>query len=496
MLAEKGVELQIGLLTGQRKRPAGSQRKTLSGLAMAIKKSPMVAIQVLNRQGCICYWNQGCEHLYGYKFSEVLGHHFQEILASEEEVAEFEETLSKILESGQATSPDEFKIRRHSGEERWMLSSLFPIFHNGVVEQVFCIDIDITEHKRAEEHIKELSKFVSENPFPVLRVGGDGTILYSNAAALCVLRQWEREVGQSVPSDWRELIATALHSKCNQITEIRNGSSIFSLVIAPVVEYGYVNAYGCDVTAQRKAECEMIKLNEELEHGVNELERDVLQISEREKRLIGQELHDGLGQQFVGIALMAQLLSQKLADKLPSESANAGKIAKLANQAMEQARELAWGLHPIGLNSGSLEEALGELALSTERLFGLRCSFKCEGGVPLSDNSAAVHLYRIAQEALTNAIKHGKAKNAQIRLTFGATKSALTVKSDGVGFQEEMNGNTGMGLQIMNYRAAVIGGSLDVHKCGEKGTILSCVFPNNSTAAESEVECGIEKTAS
>ncbi|MHC4359810.1 MAG: PAS domain-containing sensor histidine kinase [Planctomycetota bacterium] len=496
MLAEKGVESQTGQLTRQRKRPADSQRKTLSGLAMAIKKSPMVAIQILNRQGCICYWNQGCEHLYGYKPSEVLGHHFQEILASDEEAAEFEETLSKILDTGQATSPDEFKIRRHSGEEGWMLSSLFPILQNGIVEQVFCIDIDITEHKRAEEHIKDLSKFPSENPFPVLRVGGDGTILYSNAAGLCVLRQWEREVGQSVPSNWRELIATALHSKRNQITEIRSENSIFSFVITPVVEYGYVNAYGHDVTAQKKAEYEMMKLNEELENGVNRLERDVLQVSEREKRLIGQELHDSLGQQFVGIALMAQLLSQRLADKLPSESANAGKIAKLANQAMEQARELAWGLHPIGLNSSSLGEALGELASSTERLFGLHCSFRCEREIPVSDSSAAVHLYRIAQEALTNAIKHGRAKNAQIRLTCGATKSVLTVKSDGVGFREGMNNNTGMGLQIMNYRAAMIGGSLNVHKCREGGTILSCVFPNKSTAVESEVEYGIEKTAS
>jgi signal transduction histidine kinase len=364
-----------------------------------------------------------------------------------------------------------------------MLSSLFPILQNGIVEQVFCIDIDITEHKRAEEHIKELSKFPSEDPFPVLRVGGDGTILYSNAAGLCVLRQWEREVGQSVPSNWRELIATALHSKRNQITEIRSENSIFSFVITPVVEYGYVNAYGHDVTAQKKAEYEMMKLNEELENGVNRLERDV-------------ELHDSLGQQFVGIALMAQLLSQRLADKLPSESANAGKIAKLANQAMEQARELAWGLHPIGLNSSSLGEALGELASSTERLFGLHCSFRCEREIPVSDSSAAVHLYRIAQEALTNAIKHGRAKNAQIRLTCGATKSVLTVKSDGVGFREGMNNNTGMGLQIMNYRAAMIGGSLNVHKCREGGTILSCVFPNKSTAVESEVEYGIEKTAS
>jgi signal transduction histidine kinase len=267
-------------------------------------------------------------------------------------------------------------------------------------------------------------------------------------------------------------------------------------VIAPVAESRYVNAYGHDVTAQRKAEYEMIKLNEGLEHGVNKLEKDVLQISEREKRLIGQELHDSLGQQFVGIALMAQLLSQKLADKMPSESATAGKIAKLANEAMEQARELAWGLHPIGLNSSNIEEALGELASSTEHLFGLRCSFKCENAVLLSDNSAAVHLYRIAQEAITNAIKHGKAKNIQIRLTFGATESVLIVKSDGIGFQEEMNNNTGMGLQIMNYRAAMIGGSLEVHKRGEKGTILMCVFPNKSTAVESEVECGIERTAS
>ncbi|MBA7692109.1 hypothetical protein ES703_100667 [subsurface metagenome] len=266
-----------------------------------------------------------------------------------------------------------------------------------------------------------------------------------------------------------------------------------------MTENDYVNVYGRDVTEGRRAEQKVRELNEQLEKRVVErtarvtrahkqllkeieerkcLEKELLNISEREQRLIGQELHDSIGQQFAGIAFLAKVLEQRLASKLPDEAANAAEIVKLVNQATDQARDLAKGLHPVDLDAGSLLFALRELAAATEHLFGIRCTFKADEHIPINDTTVAIHLYRITQEAITNAIKHSRAKNIQIALTAGSDKSVLTVESDGLDFPEVVVKSTGMGLQIMDHRAEMIHGSLNVCCSDRSGTILTCVFPN------------------
>jgi signal transduction histidine kinase len=122
--------------------------------------------------------------------------------------------------------------------------------------------------------------------------------------------------------------------------------------------------------------------------------------------------------------------------------------------------------------------SLQELAESTETLFGINCTFKCDKRIRVDNPEVAVHLYRITQEAITNAIKHGKAKNIQIDLTYDANKSILTVRNDGIDFPKEFEArNTGMGLQIMDHRVDIIEGSLDIHKGPKGGTIMTCTFP-------------------
>ena len=350
--------------------------------------------------------------------------------------------------------------------------------------------------------IKNTPTAASENPFPVLRIARDGTILYANAAgAMTLLNRWNRHVGESAPGNWCGLIAEVFNSNRNKITDIRCDGHIFSFVLAPVTKGHYVNLYGRDITEQKKAEQEILRLNKKLEQRIAErtikltmthkhlnkeikerksLEKEILRISEREKRLIGQELHDSIGQQFAGIAFMMKALEQRLAAKLPEEAANAAQIAKLVNEAMDQARGLAKGLHPVDLSSGSLKSALRELAATMERLFGIRCILKHNGSVVIDDVAVAVHIYRIIQEAITNAIKHGKTRNIQVKLTCGSgsNKSVLTVKNDGLDFPEVVTQNTGMGLRIIDHRVEMIGGSFDIRRSAEGGTILTCVFPN------------------
>ena len=120
------------------------------------------------------------------------------------------------------------------------------------------------------------------------------------------------------------------------------------------------------------------------------------------------------------------------------------------------------------------------LAATTEQLFVSSCRFRCDKPVPVNDTSLAINLYRIVQEAITNAIRHGKAKNIRIELVSNTYESILTVQSDGVDFPDVQDRNKGMGLKIMDYRAGIIDGSLNISKGADGGTIVTCLFPNRN----------------
>lgn len=483
------------------------------------------------------------------------------------------------------------------------------------------------ERIRAEQDIENLAKFPSENPAPVLRIARDGTILYANSSASGLLGRWGRQVGESAPADWCELIADVLESGQPRIRQVQWDGHTLSFMVAPVLAADYVNIYGRDITKQRrseealryseqryslaqraadigswdwnvltgelvwseqiepmfglgkgqfgrtyqefldcvhpedrqfvvdsvdacvksgedysiehrivwpdgtvrwvsetgdvirdeqgkatrmlgivqdvterkKAEQEIHELNAELEQRVIErtaeltkanerlrqeieqrrrLEIELLAISEREQTRIGQELHDSLGQQLTGIAIMTKVLEQKLNSKSPAESADAKEIERLVSRAVEETRGLAKGLHPIDLATGGLKSALQEFAGTTEHLFGLCCTFKCDKPVPIEDVGVSIHLYRIAQEAVTNAIKHSRAKNIRIELACDKSETVLRIQSDGRDFPGMQVKGKGMGLQIMDHRAEMIGGSLDIRKRDGGGTIVTCAFPN------------------
>jgi PAS domain S-box-containing protein len=254
-----------------------------------------------------------------------------------------------------------------------------------------------------------------------------------------------------------------------------------------------------NITERKRFERQILKLNKELEKIVakrtaklrkahkllledikkrKRLEKEIIEISEREKRRIGQELHDSVGQQFMGVTFMAKVLQQRITDKLPEEAATVAEIIRYVNEAAEQTKDLAKILHPVDLSTGGLITALGELAETTEKLFRVTCTFQYNELIEIEDTETAAHLYRIAQEAITNALKHGKTKKISISLNRNTDKSTLTVKNDGLNFpkQSEARG-TGLGLQIMEHRSDLIHGTLSVHKADEGGTIVTCEFP-------------------
>ena len=209
------------------------------------------------------------------------------------------------------------------------------------------------------------------------------------------------------------------------------------------------------------------------------LEKEILEISEREQRRIGQDLHDGLCQHLAGIEMLAQVLAQKLAKKSKDGAARATEIAKAVRESISQTRLLARGLSPVTLESEGLMSALTELALNTEKIFRVRCKFDCPEVVKLNDHAAATHLFRIAQEAVSNAIKHGKAKKISIQLREDASHLRLRVSDDGVGFPEKFSASTGMGLRIMQSRIGMVGGTVSIERQPAGGTCVIIVAPKN-----------------
>lgn len=207
------------------------------------------------------------------------------------------------------------------------------------------------------------------------------------------------------------------------------------------------------------------------------LENTILEISGREQRRIGQDLHDGLGQHLTGIAFLTKVHERALAEKSLPEAADAAKIVNLVNDAINKARELARGLMPVLSESHGLMEALQQWAAEVGDLFHVTCRFECDDPVSIADDNVANHLYRIAQEAVHNAIKHGRPSNITIGLRAGEDEGALTVRDDGCGLPAVFPNQTGMGFSIMSYRAAMIGGTLHTQRVNAHGTQITCVFP-------------------
>ena len=355
---------------------------------------------------------------------------------------------------------------------------------------------------QAEGKMENLAKFPSENPNPVLRISADGTLLYANHTADSMIQEWSCRTGQTVPDMWRKTTVEVLANKRQKRIEYQHDNKIFAFLVVPVAEAGYANLYGRDITDRKAAEEDLRKHRQHLKELVEtrtaeltetnkqllteierrkRLESEILNISENERRRIGEELHDSLGQQLTGISFMTKALEQKLAVTAPNEVTNVTEIANLVNQATDQARGLAKGLHPVDLGADGLMLSLEELAATTKNLFGITCTFKCDKAVEVDDTTVAVYLYRIAQEAVNNAVKHGKATKIEIVLLRGKDTSVMTIKNDGLDFPKEFEARgTGIGLQIMDHRVDLIGGSLDIHAAEEGGTIVTCTFPNKN----------------
>lgn len=364
-----------------------------------------------------------------------------------------------------------------------------PCFVHGVA-------IDITELKQAEEALQQERNFVSA----ILNTVGtlilvldlDGRVVQFNRACERTTSLRFEQVRDKPAADLfpagedRERFRSAFeHLRAGRLSQDFEGRWLAghggprligwsgTILPDPTGKVRNVILTGIDITESKR------------------LENAILDISAREERRIGQDLHDGLGQHLTGIAFMSKVLAEKLADKSLPEAADAAKIVRLVNEAIHKTRELSRGLLPVVADARGLMSALEHYASEVEDLFGLSCTFECDRPVLIHDHAAGNHLYRIAQEAVNNAIKHGHARHIRIHLRSDTgpdgDRLVLTIDDDGCGLPADTRNSPGMGLHIMNYRAKMIGAALRVQRSARGGTVVTCALPSIGIAARNSL---------
>ncbi|HWD92907.1 MAG TPA: PAS domain S-box protein [Verrucomicrobiae bacterium] len=375
----------------------------------------------------------------------------------------------------------------------------------------------MTEKKLWEEHAFR-SAIENSIPSGIVVLNLDGKLTYVNPA-FCEMvgwseseligtkapfAYWPEEEVERITSEMARVIEGAVPTDGFELRFCRSSGERFDvLVLVTALRDSFDNVSGwlssiTDITERKKAEAELRRSHEELERRVQErttdlstansrlkseiaerrrLEHELLDITEKERRRIGLDLHDDLGQKLAGVALMAKGLQLKLAKQRSSESADAGKIHELLEQAMSHARDLARDLTTLDLSESDLPSAIEKLAAHVKESFGISCRFKADGIIPPLEANTVRQLYKITQEALTNAIKHGKARQVSIQLSNGDSKLALTIRNSGAPFPSVVGRNAGMGLRIMNYRANLIGASLEIKPGDPEGTVVTCMVP-------------------
>ena len=294
----------------------------------------------------------------------------------------------------------------------------------------------------------QLQLFMRSVPCAVCIYDGTGAILFQN------------EIFKQHFSVQAVIAARRLASASNGPTQYSHGDRHWLITTFPMVERSGRNLQGLagiDITQRRL------------------VERELLRVSDAEKDRIGSDLHDGLGQYLTGISCLSAALRDKLQVNGRKEAEDASTIATLVQEAIAQARALARGLCPVQLETSGLETALEDLTFQVQRLHGIECEFVPSGQVDV-ETSVALHLYRIAQEAINNAIKHASAKRITVTADFSQENKILSIEDDGCGFDPDAEHGPSSGMSLMPYRAAMIGGTLTVSSQPNCGTKVECRF--------------------
>lgn len=443
--------------------------------------------------------------LFGFVAEEKLDfHRFRRVLHPEDRQRVLQ-AVENALRTG-AEYEAEYRVILPEGRLRWIAGRGHVDFNGeGEPIRIRGAALDITKRKLAEEQFRLV---VEAAPNAMIMVNAKGRITLVNTQGETVFGYAREElighpIEMLVPERFRSHHVDDRHGYFGDARtrpmaagrelfgRRKDGSEVpVEIGLNPIhtSEGLLVLASIIDVSERKQAELQAQQQRDELEQLRQQktallemevaertrLEREVIDICAHEQRRIAYDLHDSVGQQLVGIALCAKLLEEQLRGERHSEADKVGTLVKLVNDAAKQTRLTARTLEGAD-GVGDLKTALQSLAINVSRNCSVKTTVMAEGSsLPISPPVAA-QLYRIAQEAVHNAVEHGGAREVQINLASNHEILVLTIRDDGKGFESNANGN-GMGLRIMRYRAQCIGGSCDVQSSGE-GTIVRCCVP-------------------
>jgi PAS domain S-box-containing protein len=429
----------------------------------------------LDENAVILEVNAAWLNFLGYSKEEVIGKPFVDFLTPEfkEDFQNNWETTKKIG----IVNDVKLRFRRKDGTIMdAVLYGRVLYDSSGKFIQTHGITYDLTERKKADEALKkserEKALILDVMSDRVMYLDKDMNVIWANKNAaspfslkpeqlvgtLCFKTLYNRDTPcEGCP------IERSLRTLEPEESELALGTSIMVVRSYPILDQedrlsGVVNV-SRDITERKN------------------LERDILDIDTKARQDLGRDLHDGLGQLLTGLTFLGKALQEQLASSGLPEARDAAKISDIAERALSITRNMAKGLSPVGLENEGCLGAISDLAITTESLFGVSCSFNTDNLPCRIDTGLSIHLYYIAQEAINNAIKHGKAKNISITMHCEDEKVFLSIKDDGCGLSGGAKQAKGMGLRTMSYRAGVLGGVLTIRNNGDRGATLTCCFP-------------------
>jgi len=482
------LELRVAQLEVENRELRNAcQELEATGLSRArLRDVAPVGLVTLDAQGTVLDINCAGAALLGVGRESLIKQRFIALVAPEDR-SRFGSELRRCVRLRVMVS-GELSLREGEGGSVIVQFASMPVLdQKAQVVQVETTLVDISDRKRTEKALREsesrLKAIMDNSPAMIFLKDTQGRYMHFNRefghAFGLVL---EQTVGKTDADIFPPKLAAAYRANDLQVLEsgipmvfdefdIHDDGPHASIVVKFPLFDGDAKPYAVagivtDVTERRR------------------LEAEVLQISEREQRRIAQDLHDGLGQHLTGIVHLAAVLQAKLADRAMPESADADRVVKLLNHAVTQTRTLARGLLPVQPDAGGLMSALDLLAGMVRDLFKIDCCFECPQPVSMPDNVVATHLYRIAQEAVNNAIKHGRASQIKIALLDTPDTITLTVQNNGLVVSKARSAEDGIGLRIMRYRAKVIGGALRFHSDAKRRTVVACAIQQPAVLLE------------